>query len=152
MIERIFDRPRIMLPGPAGGIVVNAGLTVAFHFEPVIQMQGPWWLGMLACEELNVQELCFGNTSVFAGQGTVPSHCFDVRKPERLIPFQAPAVTPGNRIRIELYNWSCVAVQTTLVIWGNSVEPTPNLQTGPTIIRRPTVDVEIDSRPSHYWR
>lgn len=152
MIERIFDRPRIVLPGPVGGVLINAGCTETVHLEPVVPMQGPWWLGMLACEELHVQDLCFANVSIFAARGTVPSHCFDVRKPEQLIPFRARAVTPGERIRVEIYNWSCMAVQTTFAVWGNPVDPSPNLQTGPTIIRRPTVDVEVDSRPSHYWR
>ena len=150
--ERLWDRPRIILPGPAGGVLINAGCMQNVELHPSVPMQGPWWFGMLACEELHVQDICFADQSVFDQRGAVPSHCFDVRKLECLIPLQARAVDPGQRIRIEIYNWSCATVQTTLVLWGTPMEHSKSEPFVPT-----EMDIELSRRGMRltkdgYWR
>lgn len=118
MHERIFDSPRIILPGPRY-LFLGPGCSAKAELVPQIPMYPPYWFGMIAMEDLHVMEIRFGNEQVFGSTGAVPSHFFDVRKVECLIPITAKRLGPSERILIEVDNWSCASVQTSLAVWGS---------------------------------
>lgn len=120
MHERIFDYPRIILPGPRY-LFLGPGCSETAVLHPQIPMYPPYWLGMIAMDELHVVDIRFGNESSFASCGAVavPSHFFDVKKVDCLIPISAKRLGPSERVLIEVDNWSCASVQTALTIWGS---------------------------------
>lgn len=118
MFERIFDCPRIILPGPRY-LFLGPGHSEKVVLVPQIPMYPPYWLGMIAMEELHVVEIRFGNEQVFGSTGAVPSYFFDVKKVECLIPINAKRLEPSEQVLIEVDNWSCASVQTSLTIWGS---------------------------------